>query len=208
MITREQTKQRILLQLDLYNKQDYGEFTDAFLDAIERAGIALPEQGAGEANLENKADAKPRELTDSEKVIAAKYERIAGRGMHELRNDELPEYLLWLADNYADGPHTEGHYGQARSSLEQAIQFVVDELERKTNDERILAVQLSDLRRPPAAQGAGEIEPVAWAIFDGDRIKVLVRSQKRADSWLASYPGTYVEPLFRRPPASEKDSDK
>lgn len=102
-----------------------------------------------------------------------KWERLAGRGMHELRTDELPEYLIWLADNYSDGPHLEGYYGACRESLSQAIGWVVSELARKTNDERVIAVKLD---AAPVAQ-AGQV-PQAWLDVQAER-----RRQVEDEGW-------------------------
>lgn len=65
------------------------------------------------------------------------FDHLAGRGMHELRFDELPDYVMSIA---GDELH-----------LRAAVQWIVGELERKTNDERAIAVQLSNLRETLAA---------------------------------------------------------
>lgn len=74
-------------------------------------------------------------------VRNTEFDHLVGRGMHELRNDELASYLSSVAINY--GPHSDEFFAAAN--------WVVSELERKTNDERILAVQLDKLRSAPIA---------------------------------------------------------
>lgn len=64
------------------------------------------------------------------------FEHLAGRGLHELRTDELPAYLASVAHNF----------GARSTEFSTAAQWVATEIERKTNDERILAVKCSELR--------------------------------------------------------------
>lgn len=90
----------------------------------------------------------------SEQLAAPKqghsFDHLAGRGMHELRTDELPAYLSAVAHNH----------GARSDEFAQATAWVASELERKTNDERIIAVKLAELRArltaPTEAQGAAD----------------------------------------------------
>lgn len=127
-----------------------------------QARAALPAGQTAPKGLANSSASEPRVLTEQEQAIKAsaeKFARLSGRGIHELRLDELPDYLLYLADNYADGPHTEGYFGAMRHSLEIAVEWVASELERKTNDERALAVKLDALRAAfTEAEGGRENE--------------------------------------------------
>lgn len=60
------------------------------------------------------------------------FDHLAGRGLHELRADELADYVMSIA----------GDAGAQRT----AVAWVASELERKTNDERVVAVELQQLR--------------------------------------------------------------
>ena len=78
--------------------------------------------------------------------MAAKFEKLSGRGMHELRFDELTDYIQ----------HVAFYYGSPSIELKVACSWIVSELERKTNDERILAVELAKLREDRPATKAPE----------------------------------------------------
>lgn len=58
--------------------------------------------------------------------------RTIGRGLHELRHDELPGYLSHVAQNH----------GPTSAAFLEVASWIVSELARKANDERILARQL------------------------------------------------------------------
>ncbi len=78
---------------------------------------------------------------------AGQFDHLAGRGMHELRFDELTPYVLSLLAGR----------GQDTPDVRIAIDWIVSELKRKTNDERALAVKLDAIRAEPQ-----QAEPVAW----------------------------------------------
>lgn len=68
---------------------------------------------------------------------AEKFDGLAGRGMHELRFDELTDYLA----------HVAFLHGVLTDEFRSAAGWVVSELERKTNDERVIAVKCDQLRQ-------------------------------------------------------------
>ena len=76
------------------------------------------------------------------------FEHLAGRGLHELHADELPAYLASVAHNF----------GARSTEFTTAAQWVAAEIERKTNDERILAVKLADVQSLLATKPAGAQE--------------------------------------------------
>lgn len=131
----------------------------------KKAWYAAPRaKAAPAASLENRAAATPRELTEAEKAIVAsakKFERLAGRGMHEIRSDEWPDYIAYLADWYADGPHLDGYYGAARRALSEFAQFIHGEYDRARNDSGALAVKLDNLSKAAPAAPAGWIKEAA-----------------------------------------------
>ena len=72
--------------------------------------------------------------------LVGKFDRLAGRGMHELRFDELTDYAMSLAGD---------------ASLQRvAIEWIVKELERKTNDGHELGADFIDLRDECATANA------------------------------------------------------
>jgi hypothetical protein len=72
------------------------------------------------------------------------FDHLAGRGLHELRTDELPAYLSAVAHNH----------GARSEEFATAAQWVSSEIERKTNDERVLAVKLATLKEGAAPNTA------------------------------------------------------
>lgn len=73
------------------------------------------------------------------------YDHLAGRGMHELRTDELVPYIAGLAMSH----------GPASAEFTEALTWIVSELERKTNDERVIARSLAEMREKKKAEGEG-----------------------------------------------------
>ena len=72
---------------------------------------------------------------DSGKVglSVGRFDSLAGRGMHELRLDELADYVVSIVGD--------------PSAFRPALDWIVAELERKTNDERHIATQCDRLRK-------------------------------------------------------------
>lgn len=64
------------------------------------------------------------------------FKELVGHSMHELRTEELVPYLVFLCSSA--GPRS--------AAFIEAASWVVSELERKTNDERVIAVELGKLR--------------------------------------------------------------
>ncbi|RZJ26191.1 MAG: hypothetical protein EOO54_03750 [Haliea sp.] len=70
--------------------------------------------------------------------VQADFDRLAGRGIHELRTDELAEYAMSIANQ--------------PEHLGAVVAWMASEIERKTNDERLLAKKLADLRAAQEVQ--------------------------------------------------------
>lgn len=146
---------------------DIAERIIGLLDEIAgEVALVAPTQAPAEArNLGNHAATQQRQLTPEEQAArddGKKFERLAGRGSHELRAEELPAYLMHLADGYADGPHMDGYYGARRAELNAVAAWIASELIRKTNDERVIAVQLANLRAAEKPLSDEEIDNFAY----------------------------------------------
>lgn len=96
--------------------------------------------------LEAKLAAAPASTEQAAPVVD--FSHLAGRGMHELRTDELPAYLVSVGVSY--GPRS--------AEFVEAATWVASELERKTNDERGLAVQLAEIREAAPTPSAETID--------------------------------------------------
>jgi hypothetical protein len=89
------------------------------------------EPTAGETNVSDQAEGTAPAVLD-----VWPFDRLAGRGMHELRDDELPGYLVSVA----------ARTGALSTEFAEAARWVASELARKRNDEGVLATRLEGVR--------------------------------------------------------------